>query len=365
MTYDALVIAGGRARRLGGADKPALTVGGRTLLDRTLAACADAARTVVVGPRRPTHRPVEWTRERRPGAGPLAALDAGLRASTAPTLLVLSADLPFLRPVTVAALLRGLRTDGVEAALAHDPADGRDQPLLAAYHREPLERELALIAAEHGRLDHLPLRLLVPELVVARVPLPAHGDPTGGPPDTADCDTWDDLAAARGHIREHGRMLDEWIAALKAELDLDLDVDQALLLDLARDAAHSVTRPAAPLTTFLIGYAAARGGGTTEDIARAALRAAALAERWGEEQEKSTPNAPRGEDGQNEPTDTSRPRASGSASRTEEPTDTSRADEPDETGGTDRPGSAGEQNGTGNGEGVAGVRSPAPQEPPD
>ncbi|MBU7597904.1 molybdenum cofactor guanylyltransferase [Streptomyces sp. P38-E01] len=332
MTYDALVIAGGRARRLGGADKPALTVGGRTLLDRTLAACADAARTVVVGPRRPTRRPVEWTRERRPGAGPLAALDAGLRASTAPTLLVLSADLPFLRPVTVAALLHGLCTDGAEAALAHDPADGRDQPLLAAYHREPLERELALLAAEHGRLDHLPLRLIVPELAVARVPLPAHADPAGGPPDTADCDTWNDLAAARGHIREHGRMLDEWIAALKAELELDLDVDQAMLLDLARDAAHSVTRPAAPLTTFLIGYAAARSGGTTEDIAQAALRAAALAERWSEEQEA------------NEKNETDEPGG------TDEPSGTDETDEPGGSTGTDS---------------LAGVQSPTPQEPPD
>ncbi|MGW7786766.1 NTP transferase domain-containing protein, partial [Streptomyces tricolor] len=38
--YDAVVLAGGAARRLGGADKPGLRVGGRALLDRVLAACA-------------------------------------------------------------------------------------------------------------------------------------------------------------------------------------------------------------------------------------------------------------------------------------------------------------------------------------
>ncbi|MGO4426310.1 NTP transferase domain-containing protein, partial [Streptomyces sp. MCAF7] len=54
MTYDAVILAGGAARRLGGADKPALRVGARPLLDRVLDACRGAERTVVVGPRRPT-----------------------------------------------------------------------------------------------------------------------------------------------------------------------------------------------------------------------------------------------------------------------------------------------------------------------
>lgn len=58
-----------------------------------------------------------------------------------------------------------------------------------------------------------------------------------------DCDTWDDIAAARARIREHGHVLDEWISAAKDELGIDLDVDITLLLDLARDAAHGVARP--------------------------------------------------------------------------------------------------------------------------
>lgn len=58
--------------------------------------------------------------------------------------------------------------------------------------------------------------------------------------------------------------LDDWIMHLSAALGVDpADVDRVLLLDLARDAAHGVARPAAPLTTFLVGYAAGlRGGGT-------------------------------------------------------------------------------------------------------
>jgi len=49
-TFDAVVLAGGSARRLGGRDKPALDVGGRSMLDAVVTACAAADRTVVVGP---------------------------------------------------------------------------------------------------------------------------------------------------------------------------------------------------------------------------------------------------------------------------------------------------------------------------
>jgi hypothetical protein len=50
---------------------------------------------------------------------------------------------------------------------------------------------------------------------------------------------------------------------LTAELGWDELRDQ--ILDLARDAAHGIGRPAAPLTTFLAGYAAGvRGGGPQE-----------------------------------------------------------------------------------------------------
>ena len=46
----------------------------------------------------------------------------------------------------------------------------------------------------------------------------------------------------------------------RPELNLSAE-QQALVLDLAREAAHGVARPAAPLTTFLAGYALGREGG--------------------------------------------------------------------------------------------------------
>ncbi|GGV18387.1 DUF6457 domain-containing protein [Streptomyces spectabilis] len=279
VAFDAVVLAGGRAARLGGADKPGVRVGGRALLDRVLAACSGAATTVVVAAPRPTARPVVWAREEPAGGGPLAALDAGLRRTAADLVVVFSADLPFLRERTVRALVAAVGSG--DGALLTDP-DGRDQPLVAAYRSAALRRELARIAAGDparagSGLAGLPLRLLTERLDLARIaePLAAF-----------DCDTWDDIAAARARIREHGHVvLDEWISAVKDELGIDLDVDTGTLLDLARDAAHGVARPAAPLTTFLVGYAAGLAGasGGPQAVAEAARKAAALAARWAEE----------------------------------------------------------------------------------
>jgi molybdopterin-guanine dinucleotide biosynthesis protein A len=271
--YDAVVLAGGAARRLGGADKPGVRVGGRALLDRVLAACADARTTVVVADPRPTARPVTWAREEPPGGGPVAALDAGLRHTTAEAVVVLSADLPFLGEATVRRLLSALRATGAEGVLLTD-SDGRDQPLVAAYRASALRRELAALTTEYGSATGLPLRRLTAGLHLTRV-----SDPVA----SFDCDTWDDIAAARARIREHGHVLDEWITAVKDELGIDLDVDISVLLDLARDAAHGVARPAAPLTTFLVGYAAAQAGGGPEAVAEVSRKAAALALRWADE----------------------------------------------------------------------------------
>lgn len=77
--------------------------------------------------------------------------------------------------------------------------------------------------------------------------------------------------------------LDAWLSELAAALDTDVAaVDRDLLLDLARDAAHGVARPAAPLTTFLVGLAAGQRGATAEAVRDAADIARRLATERGE-----------------------------------------------------------------------------------
>ena len=90
------------------------------------------------------------------------------------------------------------------------------------------------------------------------------------------------------------RVLDGWVAALLEELGLpDAPVDVTEILRLAGVSAHSVIRPAAPVTTWIVGYAAglaASGGDAPSDatgrpddaFGGAAARAEALARRYGQ-----------------------------------------------------------------------------------
>lgn len=72
--------------------------------------------------------------------------------------------------------------------------------------------------------------------------------------------------------------LDRWVKALASELDLPgNDVPIGLLLDLTRDAAHAVVRPAGPLTTYLVGLAVAQGMPIDDAVAHARSAIAAWA----------------------------------------------------------------------------------------
>lgn len=183
MTWAAVVLAGGGAARLDGADKSALEYDGRSLLEHALAAVADATETVVVGAPVPTSRPVTFTREDPADGGPLAGLCAGVAALARPPALVVvtAVDMPHLSPRTVDRL--------VAAAAGHDAAwlvdeDGRRVLALAVG-----TRHVTAIADPHG----LPMRALARDLDVHDVP--AEGD------EARDVDTWADVARLRGGPR--------------------------------------------------------------------------------------------------------------------------------------------------------------------
>ncbi|MBM7784574.1 NTP transferase domain-containing protein [Tenggerimyces flavus] len=285
ISYDLVVLAGGGSRRMGGTDKVLLEVAGESMLDRVLAAGAGARVRVVVGPRRPVSHEgvpvsnrstegvpdskrvgaVRWAREEPPGSGPLAGVAAGVAAlglSGAEVVVVLAGDMPLLDPETVNALV------AAAPAVLADQA-GQPQPLAAAYPRAALLAALTELGDPTGR----PVRLLLDLLRPTLVPAPIQAQ---------DADTPEDLARIRraaGHHR--GMLLDDWTAQLCADLGIEgLDVDVHGLLDLARDAAHSVDRPAAPLTTFLVGYAAALRGGGADQVAECSRIASEAASHW-------------------------------------------------------------------------------------
>jgi molybdopterin-guanine dinucleotide biosynthesis protein A len=189
--YAAVILAGGAARRLGGAAKPLLPVGGRAMLDRVLAAVADAAVTVVVGPAGLAVPPgVLRVSEEPPGGGPVAALAAGLtaadRALKADTIAVLAADLPFLTPAAISHLRTSLEASTVDGVVFVD-GDGRRQTLCGVWRTAALRHRLGETRGHHGvALKHLLAGLTIRELTSAAQPPPWY-----------DCDSPDDLDRAR------------------------------------------------------------------------------------------------------------------------------------------------------------------------
>lgn len=165
--WDAVIVAGGKGRRLGGVSKPALVVGGLTLIERTLTAVQAADAVVVVGGPRPVG--VRWTVEDPPGSGPAAGLGAGLHElgharEPAPWTLVLAVDMPRAHQAVPLLLEARDAQDGVWLV----DGEGHPQPLLALYRTNVLTTALA--AVREGGLVNTSLRRLVVGLTMTELP---------------------------------------------------------------------------------------------------------------------------------------------------------------------------------------------------
>lgn len=190
---DAVVLAGGRASRLGGADKPALLVGGRSMVASVVSAVAEAgaARVVVVGRDQPRlglgAGDLRVVREDPPGSGPVPALRRGLAEVTAPWVFVLAADLPFIRAADLSRLLAAACGAGPAAGAVLADDTGHPQWLAGCWQTGMLRRAAGGYGG--GSLHGL-LRPLAPVIVG---PVPGRA----GPPPWLDCDTEDDVRLAR------------------------------------------------------------------------------------------------------------------------------------------------------------------------
>ncbi len=172
------MLAGGSGRRLGGRDKAAIVLGGRTLLDRVLDAAPPASRVVVVGPPRESARPVVWTREEPPGGGPVAGLAAGLALVESDVVAVLAVDQPGVTASTVDRLRAALAV-GVDGVVLVD-ADDRPQWTAGVWRAGALRRALPESPAGAS------LRRVLADLAVLHLPA-EHAE-------TDDIDTPADLA---------------------------------------------------------------------------------------------------------------------------------------------------------------------------
>jgi hypothetical protein len=74
--------------------------------------------------------------------------------------------------------------------------------------------------------------------------------------------------------------LHDWVQMISEAFDVPGGIDTAALLELTRQVAHTVARPAAPLTLFFVGLAAGRAGGTAGEVRAAAARVELLVAEW-------------------------------------------------------------------------------------
>jgi molybdopterin-guanine dinucleotide biosynthesis protein A len=156
------IIAGGPATRLGGVAKPFLTVGGRTIAERQIAALrgAGVGRVFVVA-----NDPAPWAAlaldvvpDRVAGRGPLGGIQAALAAvGDCDAVVCVAGDLPFVAPALLAALHR--RAPGADAVAPR--TEGGIEPLCARYARTLLPAVDARVAAGELAVHALLERLAV------------------------------------------------------------------------------------------------------------------------------------------------------------------------------------------------------------
>ena len=251
---DSIIVAGGSATRMSGADKALLPLGlgGNALIADVIKSCP--GKVFIVGYPREigtvANESVTWVPDLNPGGGPAAGIWSGIIQVSSEYVFISAAD-QTLSSETVGNLIAAATgNDGAWAIRS----DGSGQPLCACVRTELLRQ---LLASTQG-VNQSPIRLLSNlEMVGVNV----------NPNQVVDFDTWQDVAKAVKGSDAMDQITQMWMARIANLLNVDShDVLTSELLDLTRDVAHGVERKSAPLTTFLLGYAAGKDSLTPDEV---------------------------------------------------------------------------------------------------
>jgi molybdenum cofactor guanylyltransferase len=152
----AVVLAGGRATRMGGTDKGLVELAGRPMIAHVLAALAPQVERALINANRNLDRYAAFGWPVVPDEdtgflGPLAGLAAGMRAAQTPLVLTAPCDCPLLAPDLVARLYSALEQAHAEIAV---PFDGeRLQPVFALVKQELLDSLTAYLGSGERKID--------------------------------------------------------------------------------------------------------------------------------------------------------------------------------------------------------------------
>lgn len=155
----AAILAGGAAKRMGGAVKALLDVGGQTILDTLLATLSGRFVEMLLVAKEPEaflalQQAAPWrlVLDARPGRSSLTGIHTALANARTEHVFITACDTPLLRPALLDALLGHLRPED-DVVLPRKP-DGYFEPLCALYSR----RCLPHIEAQLDRNDHKIIR---------------------------------------------------------------------------------------------------------------------------------------------------------------------------------------------------------------
>jgi len=168
------VLAGGRARRMGGADKGLVRLAGRAMVARIAEALRPQVGTLLVNANRNLD-----AYGRAAGcpvlpdavgdfAGPLAGMASGMLAAATPWLLTVPCDSPLVAPTLCERLLAPVADGAARIAVATDGA--RLQPVFAMLSCDLLEDLLAALEAGERKIDRWYARHAVIEVAFADHP---------------------------------------------------------------------------------------------------------------------------------------------------------------------------------------------------
>lgn len=147
-----VILAGGRARRMGGGDKPLLTLAGRPVLAHIVDALRPQVSALAINAAGNPARFAAWAlpviADPFPGEGPLSGILAALRWANAPVLTA-PGDTPFLPKDLAAALLSALTREDAEVAIA--ARAGALHPVTAVWSPRVMEALEHLLAAPGER----------------------------------------------------------------------------------------------------------------------------------------------------------------------------------------------------------------------